>query len=249
MLARCGVAGDDVDSLVDESAIDQAEVHDAGRRREMQGVEPAPAAKAVGTLEEFVAEAGAHFRSVGDEVAGVAEMEALGVFAADDHRESVLKAERLGNFQVETLGVALFHAIVDIVWIAARGFVEDGSEGRARVLDIEVEVAGEERFLAEERAAEIRFAFDVDASAGFDVLGEELREDDLLREKFGADDEVRLLRLAAGQTKEIKDGREVEEAQKGAAHGLRERANNLTQRARSTQRRRNEKAEDWARGL
>jgi hypothetical protein len=40
----------------------------------------------------------------------------------------------------------------------------------------------------------------------------------LLGEKFGADGEVRLLRLAAGQREEIKDGKEVEEAKKGAAH-------------------------------
>src|SRR6202158_2999196 len=215
----------------------------------MQSVEPAPAAEAVGALEEFVAEAGVHFESVGDEVAGVAEMEALGVFAADDHGESVLEAERLGDFQVETLGVALFHAIVDIVWVAARGFVEDGGEGRAGVFDIEGEIPGEERFLAEERAAEIRFAFDVDAGAGFDVLGEELREDDLLGEKFGTDGDVRLLRLAAGQRKEIKGGKEVEEAKEEAAHGLREREKNLTQRARRTQRRGNEKTEEWARGF
>src|ERR1700687_196163 len=156
-----------VGEIGEGSAIKQAEVHDAGRRGEMQSVEPAPAAEAVGALEEFVAEAGVHFESVGDEVAGVAEMEALGVFAADDHGESVLEAERLGDFQVETLGVALFHAIVDIVWVAARGFVEDGGEGRAGVFDIEVEIPGEERFLAEERAAEIRFAFDVGGGAGF----------------------------------------------------------------------------------
>jgi hypothetical protein len=213
-----GIAGDDVNFLVDEGAIDQAKVHDTGRRGEMQAVESAPATKAVGTLEEFVAEAGAHFGGVGDEVAGVAEVEALGVFAADDHGESVLETEWFGDFQVETLGIALFDAIVDVAWVAAWGFVEHGGEGGAGVFDVEVEVAGEERFLAEERAAEIGFAFDVDAGAGFDVLGQELREDDLLGEKFGADGEVGLLRLAAGQRKEIKDGKEVEEAKEGASH-------------------------------
>jgi hypothetical protein len=114
-------------------------------------------------------------------------VEALGVFAADDHGEGILEAERLGNFEVETLGVALLDAMVDIVRVAAGGFVEDGGEGRAGVFDVEVEVAGEERFLAEERAAEIGFAIDVEAGAGFDVLGEELGEDDLFGEEFGAD--------------------------------------------------------------
>src|ERR1700758_4916739 len=131
-----GIAGDDVDFFVDESAIDQAEVHDAGRRDKVQAVELAPAGEAVGTLEEFVAEAGAHFGSVGDEVAGIAEMEALSVFAADDHGESVLKAERLGDFEIETLGVAFFHAIVDVAWVAARRIVEHGGERGASVFDI-----------------------------------------------------------------------------------------------------------------
>ena len=182
-----GIAGDDVDFIVDEGAVDEAEVHDAGRRGEMQAVKLAPATEAVGALEEFVAEAGAHFGSEGNNVGCVAEIEALGVFAADHHGESILEAERLGDFEMETLGVVLFHTIVDVAWVAAGGFVEDGGEGRAGVFDVEVEVAGEERLLAEERAAEIGFAFDVDAGARFDVLGEELGEDDLLGEKFGAD--------------------------------------------------------------
>ena len=68
--------------------------------------------------------------------------------------------------------------------LSVGGFVEDGGEGGAGVFDVEVEVAGEQSFLAEERAAEIGFAIDVDAGAGFDVLGEEFGEDDLLGEKF-----------------------------------------------------------------
>jgi hypothetical protein len=114
-------------------------------------------------------------------------VEAPGVFAADDHGESVFEAERLGNFEIETLGVALLDAMVNIVRVAAGGFVEDGGEGRAGVFDVKVEIAGEERFLAQERAAEIGFAIDVEAGAGFDVLGEELGENDLLSEEFGAD--------------------------------------------------------------
>ena len=121
-----GIAGDDVDLFVDEGAVDEAEVHDAGRCGEMQAVKLAPATEAGGALEEFVAEAGAHFGSEGNDVGCVAEMEALGVFAADDHDESVLEAERLGDFEMETLGVALLHTIVDVAWVAAGGFVEDG---------------------------------------------------------------------------------------------------------------------------
>ncbi len=48
------------------------------------------------------------------------QMELLGVVAADDHGESVFEAERLGDFEIEALGVALFHAIVDGVSVGIR---------------------------------------------------------------------------------------------------------------------------------
>src|ERR1700730_7365431 len=138
----------------------------------MQAVELAPAAEAVWALEEFVAEAGPHFGGVWDDVAGVSEVEALRVFAADDHGEGVLEAERLRDFEIKTLGVALLDALVDVVRVGAGGFVKDGGQGGAGVFDVKVEVAGEESFLAEERAAEIGFAVDVEAGAGLDLLGE-----------------------------------------------------------------------------
>src|ERR1700724_72380 len=127
----------------------------------MQAVELAPAAEAVGALEEFVAEAGAHFGGVGDDVAGVAEVETLGVFPADDYGEGIFKTERLSDFEIKTLRVALLDALVDVARVGAGRFVEDGGQGGAGVFDVEVEVAGEESFLAEERAAEIGFAVDV----------------------------------------------------------------------------------------
>src|SRR5258707_15655740 len=107
----------------------------------MQAVELAPAAEAVGPLEEFVAEAGAHFGGVWDDVAGVAEVEALGVFSAEFHSESVLEAAGLGGFFIETQGVALVDALVDVARVGGGGFVEDGSKGRAGGLHIVVEGA------------------------------------------------------------------------------------------------------------
>jgi len=114
-------------------------------------------------------------------------MEALRVIPAHDHGEGVLEAERLGDFEVETLGVTLLDARVNVAGVAAGRFVEDCGEGRAGVFDVKVEIAGEKRFLAQEGAPEIGFAVDVNAGAGFDMLSEEFGEDDLLGEKFGAD--------------------------------------------------------------
>ena len=65
-----GISGDNVHLMIDEGAVDKAEVHDFRRFGEMETVAIAPAVEAVWTLEEFVADARAPFgcerRNVGD---------------------------------------------------------------------------------------------------------------------------------------------------------------------------------------
>src|SRR5882724_10482749 len=119
-----GVAGDDVDFFVDEGAVDETEIHHAGRGGKMQTVKLAPAAKTVRALEEFVSEARAHLGDVWDDVAGVAEVQALCIVTTNHHGKGVFKAEGLGNLEIETLGVALPDAILNVVGICARRFVE-----------------------------------------------------------------------------------------------------------------------------
>src|SRR5258705_4436038 len=148
-----GVAGDDVDFFVDEGAVDEAEIHDAGRSGKMQTVKLAPAAKTVGALEEFVSETRAHLGDVWDDVAGVAQVQVLGVITTNHHGEGVFKAEGLGNLEIEPLGVALPDAIVNVVGICARRFVEYSGQCSASVFHVQVEIAGDERLLAEQRAA------------------------------------------------------------------------------------------------
>jgi hypothetical protein len=217
-----GIAGDDVHLMLDESAIEEAEVHDVGRRGEMKIVAGRPAGKAVGAFEEFVADADAPFRSDGLQVGHSAEMEAGGVLAADDHGEGVGEAERFGEVEMKALGVLLLDAGVDGGGsvVGRGGFVEDGGEGRAGVFDVKIEVAGEKRFVDEESAAEIGFADDVDAGAGFDVLGEELGEENLFSEKFGADGDMRRrFGTARNIEREVQEAKEGEEAKERTAHG------------------------------
>src|SRR5712672_2584199 len=148
-----GVAGDDVDFFVDEGAVDEAEIHDAGRSGKMQTVKLAPAAKNVGALEEFVSETRAHLGDVWDDVAGVAQVQVLSVITTNDHGKGVFKAEGLGDLEIETLGVALPDAIVNVLGICARRFVEYSGQCSAGVFHVQVEIAGEEGFLAQQRAA------------------------------------------------------------------------------------------------
>jgi hypothetical protein len=200
------IAGDDVDLMIDESAVDEAEVHDFGRFGKTEIVAIAQRAEAVGAFEEFVANAGAPLRGDGRDVGDFLEMEIFRVIAADDHGKSVFEAEGLGDFEVEAIGVHLFDAAVDGVRVVApcgslavriRGFVEDGGKGGAGVFDVEVELTGEQRFVDEECSAEVRLANDGDASASFDVLGEKLGENDLLGKEFGADSDFGLRRSSA----------------------------------------------------
>ncbi len=106
--------------MIDEGAVDQPEVHDAGRLGEAEAVTFAEAGEAVGALEEFVADAGAPTGSDGNNFGDFSQMEVLRVIAADDHGEGVFEAERLGDFEMEAIGVKLLDAIVNGRGIALR---------------------------------------------------------------------------------------------------------------------------------
>src|SRR5882762_7058998 len=108
-----GVVWREVMAIVFEGAVDEAEIHHFGRFGEMEIVAIAPAAEAVGALEEFVADAGAPFGGDGSDIGDFLQMEIFGVVAADDHGESVFKTEGLGDFEMEAIGVELLDAAVD----------------------------------------------------------------------------------------------------------------------------------------
>jgi hypothetical protein len=103
---------------------------------------------------------------------------------------------------MELVSILVPHIVQDTFRIGAGGFFQDRGQSGAGVFDVEIEVAGEEGFLAEEGAAEIGFAVDVDAGAGFYVLGQELGQNYLLGEEFGADGEMGLSFSAAGKKNE-----------------------------------------------
>src|SRR5882757_3016332 len=119
-------------------------------------------------------------------------MKFLRVIAADDHCESILEAERLGDFKMEAIGGELLDAVIDGGGIALRSFVEDGGQCRAGVFDVEVQLAGEKCFVDEECSAKISLSDDGNAGLGFDVLGQEFGEHNLLGKKFGANRDFRL---------------------------------------------------------
>ena len=92
-----GIPGNDVHLMVEKGAVDEAEIHDAGRRREAKRVAIAPAAEAVGALEEFVADTDMPLRSNRGEVGHGAKMEFSRIEATDDHGKGVFKSKRISN--------------------------------------------------------------------------------------------------------------------------------------------------------
>src|SRR5258708_40349929 len=104
-----------------------------------------------------------------------------------------------------------------------RRFAQDGGQSGAGVSDIQVEFACQESFVNEERAAEVGLALNGNAGFCFDLLGKELREDDLLGEEFRPDRDfgLRWMVASAKKVEEVKEANEVNEATRGADVGSR----------------------------
>ena len=84
--------------------------------------------------------------------------------------------------------------------------LEDCGERGAGVFDVGVDAAAGEGLLADVAAGEVEAAVDSLGMAfggvdGFDFLGEEFAEDDLLGEVLGADDDARGARRSTGEVK------------------------------------------------
>jgi len=75
-----GIAGDDVDLMIEQRAVQEAEVHHVWWGGEVERVTRAPAREAVGAFQEFVADTGAPLWGDGDEIGRRPEVENLCVW-------------------------------------------------------------------------------------------------------------------------------------------------------------------------
>src|SRR5262249_41299353 len=89
-----GISRDDVHFVVNQGAIDEAEIHHARLLREAQSITLAPAFVAVRPFEKFIAEAGLPAGNKGNDVRNDAQMKLAGVAAAHNHGKGILEAER-----------------------------------------------------------------------------------------------------------------------------------------------------------
>ena len=201
--------------MLHKPAINEAEIHDLRRSRELQMVARTKAGEPVWPLKNFVAHPHAPPGGKQSKIGERVDLQISRVVPANHHGKGILKTQRLQHFQTKSLRVKLLHAIVDVRRRALGFLVQHGGQRRAGVFDIEVKIPGKQRFMDQQGAPEIRLANHRDAGPRFDVLRQKLCQHHLLGEEFRADRDSRLRGLhAAGN-----QPRHITQAQTANNHG------------------------------
>ena len=186
---RGRIAGDDIDLPFGERAVHERQVHDARRLAEAQTVGRREPAVAVGPIQELVAECGAPARRVRRQLRQPRQSPRARVRGANQNRERVAEAERRQH-RSAGVGVQLADLVEHHARITLNGLLEDGGQRGAAVFDVQVDVAGLNRAVADERAAEIEPPIDGKPCVALDRLRHQLAENHLLGEVLGADDDA-----------------------------------------------------------
>src|SRR5579872_5493651 len=182
-----GVAGGQVNLLIHQGAVEQAQVHNQRRPGEAEAVGRHQALVAVRALHKFVAEPGAPLRRVLRRLRNGGQMQAARVRPTNFDGKCVIEAKRRQNRKMELLLVLLFHFFIHGVGILQRRLLENGGQRRARVLRVHVNPPRQHGLLADIGSGEIEAALDFEVSPGFDLLRNQFAQDELLREVLGAD--------------------------------------------------------------
>src|ERR1700722_7486554 len=191
------VAGDQVHLSVFQGASQETQIHDPGIAGEMQAVVGGKSLVAVGALHEFVAESGAPFWRVRRGLRDGFQAQKASIFTSNFDGEGVVEAEWRANHQGETLCIFRLDFVVNLLSPAVRAFFQDCSQGCAGVFGIDINAPSEYGLLADIGASEIEAGFDGKMGFGFNLLGDDFSEDELLGEVFGADDNAIFARRAA----------------------------------------------------
>ena len=194
------VARDQVNLAAGERAVGERQIHLPRRRGEAQPVSPREARVTVLTRHEILPEARAPARRVPRRVRDRPQPEPPRLVTAHQDRERVVEAERREPLRVEPRGIALLDAAIDLARVGQRRLLEDRHQRRPRVLDVDVDLAREQRAVAEV-AAELEAALDPQPGPPLDRLRDQLAEDHLLGEVLRPDGDARA-RAAARPARE-----------------------------------------------
>jgi len=109
---------------------------------------------------------------------------------------------------MELIFVGTFYLAIDSFFIGAGRLLENGGQGCAGVFGVNIDSSGEDGLVADEGAGKVEPALDREMGARFDDLCEELSENQLLGEIFGADYDTVRMSGAAGYGQEQREGQE-----------------------------------------
>ena len=189
---RRGITGDEIDLPGRERAVAEREIHDLRRTAKSQSVGLRQAGISIRPFHELVTKPRSPFRRDSGRIVDGVEVFRPGIGAADEDRERVVVAERR-----EQRASAV---CVELAYLSEHGLrifddrpPEDRGQRGAGVLDVDVDLAGRERAVADERAAKIQLASHRQSRLTLDRLRDDLTQNQLLREVLRADDDRRLL--------------------------------------------------------
>src|SRR5579863_5559967 len=197
--------------LLLQSAIEQPQIHDARRRRELESVGARQALIPVGPLHELVAESGAPLGRVARRFRDGVEIQAPRVRAADYDGERIVEAQGLRHDQSKPPRILLFDARIDLGRVALRLLLENR---RARVLRVNIDAPRENRLVADVAAREVEAPLNEEVGARFQMLGNQFAENGLLGEVLRADHDAINARRPTGSEQSTGENREAD-----AAHG------------------------------
>src|SRR5580704_10025073 len=179
-----GISCNNVHFLLGQRTIKEPEIQLAGWLAEFQAVALGPAFIAIRTFQKFVTHAGTPLRGERHDIRNLGEMILVRIFLAYHHRKSILEAKWLGHLKVEPLGVLVANPAVYGLAIAGLRLPKNREKRGARIFDVQVQIAVKHCFMHQKGATKIGLSFDGDASTGFYVLREKLRQDNLLGKKL-----------------------------------------------------------------
>src|ERR1700739_3788037 len=149
-------------------------------------------------------------------------MQAARIFSADLHRKGIVESESWPQGEDESPFVFLLYALVNVLLVSTGLLFEDCSESGARVCRIPVNPSCQDGLLADVGSGEIKATLHLQIRVRFDLLRDELAENERFGEIFGSDNDAIGMRRPA--CKRSKDRRQE---QKQSCSPTRHRATNL----------------------
>src|ERR1700683_1557969 len=173
--------------MIEQSSIEQPEIHDPRRRGKFQTVRARESRVTVRAFHEFVAKSGAPLVRRTAQLRSPLQPQLPSVRASYNDGKSIVEAKRRQNVERKSLRVFGTNPLKHGLWVAFHGILQDRRQRRPRILPIRIDEARQQCLLADVAAGEVEAALHFQVCVRFDLLREEFAEDGLLGEVLRSD--------------------------------------------------------------